>query len=251
MSLGSSARAATEGTGAGAIAAVTGGTGEVTVLNGGTSRKARVGNAIFVGDKITTEADQTVTLTLDERSEIVLGPNSSFSVDEYKAGQSQRTGMGLLHGVLRSIIRKVYREDESFTVKTPSSVMGVRGTTFFVSVDRLTHETDVHTVEGKVAFADSAADLRTPGKFIEVPKGQTSSIKEGEKMAAAAHAYEPAELHAHLERAAPGFVKELADAAERASGVKPEGGAKTEPAAAKPESGPRKALQMLPRKSTR
>ena len=129
-----------------AAAATAADVGEVKVVKGpahierGAERiAARPGLPVQPSDKVVTGAAGTVGITFSDNSLLSIGPDSRFAIDRYvfdsttHAGQFDST---LSKGTLAVVSGKMVKQSpESMKVRTPSSIMGVRGTEFVVKVD--------------------------------------------------------------------------------------------------------------------
>ena len=100
------------------------------------------GMKVFAADVITTGADGAVGITFLDNSLISTGPNSVFAIDQYSFDSTTHIGKfdgTLKRGTLAAISGKMVKQvPESMRIRTPSSVMGVRGTEFLVKVDDTT-----------------------------------------------------------------------------------------------------------------
>ena len=116
-------------------------TGEVMVSSmDGEMIPAEVGMTLTQGDIISTGVDSwaylslagtdTASVELDAGSEMLI---SELIMDE-EAG-TQQTLLDLAIGKILITAQKIHSEDSKFQVKTPTSVVGVRGTTFQVEVE--------------------------------------------------------------------------------------------------------------------
>ncbi|HUQ75454.1 MAG TPA: FecR domain-containing protein [Burkholderiales bacterium] len=128
------------------VAAFAADVGEIKVVRGaahierGTERLAvRAGMPVQQADKVVTGADGTVGITFADNSLLSIGPDSALAIDRYvfdsttHAGQFDST---LSKGTLAVISGKMVKQSpEAMRVRTPSSIMGVRGTEFVVKVD--------------------------------------------------------------------------------------------------------------------
>lgn len=128
---------------AGALAADV---GEVKVTKGtahierGTERiVVQPGMPVQPSDQVVTGADGTVGITFSDNSLLSIGPDSRFAIDRYvfdsttHAGQFDST---LSKGTLAVVSGKIVKQSpEAMKIRTPSSIMGVRGTEFVVKVD--------------------------------------------------------------------------------------------------------------------
>jgi hypothetical protein len=129
-----------------AAAAIAADVGEVKVAKGtafierGAERIAvRAGLPVQQSDKVVTGADGTVGITFSDNSLLSIGPESRFAIDRYvfdtttHAGQFDST---LSKGTLAVVSGKIVKQSpEAMKIRTPSSIMGVRGTEFIVKVD--------------------------------------------------------------------------------------------------------------------
>lgn len=97
------------------------------------------GMKIFAGDVISTGVDGAIGITFVDNSLISTGPNSVFAIDQYIFDSTTHVGKfegTLKKGTLAAISGKMVKQvPESMRIRTPSSIMGVRGTEFLVKVD--------------------------------------------------------------------------------------------------------------------
>ena len=109
---------------------------------GGEVVPAELGMTLGEGDMIMTEAEswaflnldgvETATVEVEENSKVLL---AELIMDEEEG--TQQTLLDLAIGKVLVTAQKIHHEDSSFQVKTPTSVVGVRGTTFAVEVEGL------------------------------------------------------------------------------------------------------------------
>ena len=120
--------------------------GEVKVARGaahlerGAERlPVRVGMPVQQADKLVTGADGTVGVTFTDNSLLSVGPNSVLAIDQYVFDSTTHAGKfdsTLSKGTLAVISGKMVKQSpEAMRVRTPSAIMGVRGTEFIVRVD--------------------------------------------------------------------------------------------------------------------
>lgn len=104
---------------------------------------AKLGMVLNQGDIIRTKADSLAVLNLDGKAEtatVELKANSQLKLAELvvnKEKDTQKTLLDLALGKILIKAQKLHTEKSSFEVKTPTSIVGVRGTTFSVSVEAL------------------------------------------------------------------------------------------------------------------
>ena len=113
--------------------------GTATIQRGGEKITAAPGTKVFAADVITTGANSAVGVTFLDNSLISTGPNSVFAIDQYTFDSTTHIGKfdgNLKKGTLAAISGKMVKQvPESMRIRTPSSIMGVRGTEFVVKVD--------------------------------------------------------------------------------------------------------------------
>ena len=116
---------------------------EVKLLGEENWSPAKASVILNEGDMIKTHADswallnvdgsaQTATVKVEENSQLLL----SELIKDDKEG-SQQTLLDLEIGRVLIKAKKLHSEKSKFEVKTPTSVVGVRGTTFAVEVEAL------------------------------------------------------------------------------------------------------------------
>ena len=100
---------------------------------------AKVGMGIQATDVVVTGADGSAGLTFSDNSLVSVGPNSVFAIDKYRFDTTAHVGEfegSLRKGRLAAISGKMVKQSpESMKIRTPSAIMGVRGTEFVVQVD--------------------------------------------------------------------------------------------------------------------
>jgi len=113
--------------------------GDVRIERAGAKVPATVGAAVQPSDVIVTGADGLAGITFTDNSLVSLGPNSVFSIDKYRFDSTTHQGefeSSLTKGRLAAISGKIVKQSpEAMKVRTPSAIMGVRGTEFIVQVD--------------------------------------------------------------------------------------------------------------------
>jgi hypothetical protein len=112
--------------------------GSVQIQRGAQKLPAPVGAAIQPNDVIVTGADGSAGVTFTDNSLVSVGPNSVFAIDKYSFDTTTHQGEfqgNLRQGRLAAISGKMVKQSpESMKIRTPSAIMGVRGTEFVVEV---------------------------------------------------------------------------------------------------------------------
>jgi hypothetical protein len=113
--------------------------GDVQIQRGATKSPAKVGMGIRASDVVLTGTDGAAGLTFSDNSLVSVGPNSVFAIDKYSFDTTTHAGEfegSLKQGKLAAVSGKMVKQSpESMKIRTPSAVMGVRGTEFVVQVD--------------------------------------------------------------------------------------------------------------------
>ena len=114
-------------------------TGQVSVDRKGQSMPGRVGLVLEAEDVLRTGADGSVGVTMRDNSLLSAGPNSILSLERFEYDPTTSDGRfdaRLRRGTLAVVSGRIAKKSpQAMTVRTPSAVLGVRGTEFVVSVD--------------------------------------------------------------------------------------------------------------------
>jgi hypothetical protein len=113
--------------------------GDVHIQRGSERIAVAVGMAVQPSDVIMTGKDGSAGITFTDNSLVSLGPDSVFAIDKYRFDTTTHVGEfegNLRHGKLAAVSGKMVKQTpESMKIRTPSAIMGVRGTEFLVQVD--------------------------------------------------------------------------------------------------------------------
>jgi hypothetical protein len=113
--------------------------GSVHIQRGAEKLSVAVGMAVQPSDVIVTGRDGAAGITFSDNSLVSLGPDSVFAIDKYRFDSTTHVGEfegNLRHGKLAAVSGKMVKQaPESMKIRTPSAIMGVRGTEFLVQVD--------------------------------------------------------------------------------------------------------------------
>lgn len=113
--------------------------GQVSVERGGQVMPANLGMRLQVADVLKTGPDGAVGITMSDNSLLSAGPNSILSLDRYDFDPTTNQGRfdaQLKKGSLAVISGRIAKQaPEAMTVRTPSTILGVRGTEFVVSAN--------------------------------------------------------------------------------------------------------------------
>ena len=113
--------------------------GSVQIQRGAEKMPATVGAGVRASDVIVTGADGSAGITFTDNSLVSVGPSSVFAIDKYSFDTTTHQGEfegNLKQGRLAAISGKMVKQSpETMKIRTPSAIMGVRGTEFVVQVD--------------------------------------------------------------------------------------------------------------------
>ena len=113
-------------------------TGQAAVLRSGERRPAIVGDMLFVKDVIETGSDGGIGITFIDNTVFSAGPSSQIALDEFQFDSNDFRGAMLAdmrQGTLAVVSGDIARSTPgAIKVKTPTAILGVRGTTFAVQV---------------------------------------------------------------------------------------------------------------------
>lgn len=113
--------------------------GTVHVEREGQRLTAAPGMPVRQSDKVVTGADGAVGITFLDNSLLSAGPGSVLAIDRYSFDTTTHAGQfdaSLQKGSLAVVSGKIVKQSPgAMRVRTPASVMGVRGTEFLVRVE--------------------------------------------------------------------------------------------------------------------
>ena len=113
--------------------------GQVTVDRNGQALPGQVGMLLESADVLKTGADGSVGITMRDNSLLSAGPNSILALERFEFDPTTSQGRfdaQLRRGTLSVVSGRIAKQSpEAMTVRTPSAVLGVRGTEFVVAVD--------------------------------------------------------------------------------------------------------------------
>ncbi len=160
----------------------------IPIIGNSGRRSACVDCPVYEGDVLATSKRQSITLVMDEGSELAIGPSARVKLEnwlERDSGNKLSRTVSFIRGVMKVLVNKVYSEKEPFLVKSKDGIMGVRGTEFVVAADdsrlrgRERESTlSLYTVTGEVHFAKSESDLQS-GNSVLARAGYHSVISGG------------------------------------------------------------------------
>ena len=112
--------------------------GEVYLVRAGQQLPASPGDAVQQHDTIVTGDDSSVGVTFIDNSRFSAGPNTVLELSRFRFDVTTHEGeftAGLEQGTLSVVSGQLAKHSpEQMKVKTPSSLLAVRGTSFLIKV---------------------------------------------------------------------------------------------------------------------
>lgn len=113
--------------------------GVATIERGGQKIAAASGLILQKGDTIVTGRDGRIGVTFNDNTRFAAGPNSRVNLAEYVFNDTTHQGQFLTRvdrGTLAIVSGQIAKSSrDAMRVKTPTALLGVRGTRFVVEVD--------------------------------------------------------------------------------------------------------------------
>ena len=110
--------------------------GSIYIERGGQRLPAKVGTHVQATDTVVTGADGSACIAFIDNSLLSVGPNSVLAIERYAFNSTTYEGAfesTLRKGTLSVVSGKIAKQSpDAMKVKTPSSILGVRGTEFLV-----------------------------------------------------------------------------------------------------------------------
>lgn len=112
--------------------------GDVSIDRRGSHIAANVGDSVFAQDVIATGTDGSIGITFNDNTVMSAGPNSEVALEDYAFDSDKFTGTMLTDmrkGTLLFVSGDIARSSPgAMKVRTPTAVLGVRGTRFVIKV---------------------------------------------------------------------------------------------------------------------
>jgi len=112
--------------------------GTTAIERDGKKTAVTPGAAVMASDRIVTGADGSVGITLRDETLLSVGPNSSVWLEKYAFDPTTHEGAlnaTVKKGTMAVISGKLSKQNpNAVQFKTPSSILGVRGTEFVIEV---------------------------------------------------------------------------------------------------------------------
>lgn len=113
--------------------------GQVFLSRSGVERSAKAGDLVEQTDVVTTGPKSSAGITFIDNSRLSVGPDSQIELKQFHFNATTQEGEFLadLHrGTLAIVSGQIAkRSPDAMKVKTPTTILGIRGTTFAVKID--------------------------------------------------------------------------------------------------------------------
>ena len=113
--------------------------GQVFLSRNDVQQPAKTGDLIEQADVLTTGPNGSVGITFIDNTRFSAGPNSRIELKQFRFNPTTQEGEFLTdmqHGTLAIVSGQIAkRSPDAMKVKTPTTILGVRGTTFAVKID--------------------------------------------------------------------------------------------------------------------
>lgn len=112
--------------------------GGVTIVRDGQELPAPAGTPVRQSDRVVTKADGSAGIAFKDNSLLSLGPDSALDIGLFSFGAKEQPDAleATLHrGTLSAVSGKIVaKSPEAMRIRTPTTILGVRGTEFHVQV---------------------------------------------------------------------------------------------------------------------
>jgi len=159
--------------------------GTALVVRNSKTLPAKIGFKVFIKDYIETGSDGKIKVKFVDDNIINVAPNSKITIEKMSFDPSKgtnRTMLNLIYGKIRSTVKHSYNGENYYSVKTPTAVVGVRGTdfvtSFFKNEQEQKVETKVETISGLVELNDG-----NKKQMVKVAAGTYASFVVAKKEA--------------------------------------------------------------------
>jgi hypothetical protein len=149
--------------GAGLVAGIN---GTPTVTRAGATQPLERGDAVDVGDRLTTDAKAKLKILLADDSVLNIGPQTEVVVDELLLGENRTGKLRVLAGRFKLAIAAWFGGSSDYQIDTPTAVAGVRGTvlwgdTTLDAICALQGTVEVRAVKGSASATLKAGECVT------------------------------------------------------------------------------------------
>ncbi len=153
--------------------------GDVQIIRAGGEKpfKAFVNMRLTEGDRIITGPSGKAKVQMDDEVIITLAENTRVYLSELRGSNgAKQSSISLQSGGIGSTVKEKLKDNSRFEIKTPTAVMGVRGTEFFTQY--YNGNVDVRVVDGVVEIrVNVGSDGKVTGSEEEATMTYTFPIE--------------------------------------------------------------------------
>lgn len=149
---------------------------EAAAETAGSTRVLQVGADIFIGDRVTTGGKGIVQIRFSDRTELVVGPNSSLVIEDYLLrddGSAGKLAINALSGTFRFVTGGAPKD--RYLIRTPTGTVGVRGTA--LDLDVAEDHTSLLLIEGAVRICNLAGQCVDVDEVCEIGRFDLASAE--------------------------------------------------------------------------
>ncbi|MBT6430864.1 MAG: hypothetical protein HOK30_24560 [Rhodospirillaceae bacterium] len=131
-------------------------------------------DAVYSNEKIRTGPNSATRLIFQDNTVMSVGANSAVTLDKFvfdTTGGASQVSLTVTKGVMRFVTGNLSKD--SYSIRTPTATIGIRGTILEVSVDK-----DGGTT---TRVTHGAVDVRSRGRTVRVKAGFTSRVRRGNR----------------------------------------------------------------------
>ncbi len=126
---------------------------------------------VQAGDELRTGPDAQIVIEVPDGSYMVVSENSKLIIEDFWNG-NLRSIMNLIIGQVRFYIQRLGGRPNPYTVRTPTALIAVRGTTFDVMVDAA-QIAEVRCLEGRV----TVENIALPDREVILESGRKTLVR--------------------------------------------------------------------------
>jgi len=150
--------------------------GAPTVTRAGMTQPLKRGDAVDVGDRLTTDAHAKLKILLADDSVLNIGPQTEVVVDELLLGDNRTGKLRVLAGRFKLAIAAWFGGSSDYQIDMPTAVAGVRGTVLWgdTTLDAICALQG--TVEVRAVKGSANATLKAGECVTKMAAGETAPL---------------------------------------------------------------------------
>lgn len=145
-------------------------------------KRAKIGDIVKEGTKLSTAPSSYITFQLEDGSRISMPSNSSMKIRllrRYSLDNSLDYDFAVSRGSVRSKVSPLKSKNDRYRVRSPKAVSAVRGTDYQLRYDEKSNSDFAEVLEGGLAVATGGKELPLPlGKGLAVPADGNALVED-------------------------------------------------------------------------